>query len=229
MRRHRNLTIAFCWGLSGAIAGAQQSAPAASKPSPAPTPIPLYEVASQVESTVGSVQSIESTLSADPSRRLIGDDVQLTSVLHPAPGRVKADAGQLEQLLMNLAVNARDAMPRGGRLTIATGNVVLGPDFVSEHPEARPGPCVLLSVQDTGCGMDEAVKARLFEPFFTTKEPGKGTGLGLATVYGIVQQNGGFVGVHSELGRGSTFRIYFPRTPGRGEPAAGAGAHAAMA
>ena len=143
-------------------------------------------------------------------RRLIGEDVELRTELEPALHLVTADAGQVEQILMNLAVNARDAMPQGGRLTIATRNVELTPGQARELPEVRPGPHAVLEVSDTGCGMDDWVKAHLFEPFFTTKAVGEGTGLGLATVYGIVKQSGGHVAVESAPGRGATFRVYFP-------------------
>jgi two-component system, cell cycle sensor histidine kinase and response regulator CckA len=144
-------------------------------------------------------------------RRLIGENIELRVELDPTLGRVRADHGQIEQIIVNLAVNARDAMPQGGTLIIETANFEANADYASQHPPMSAGSFVRLSVKDAGVGMDAETQAHIFEPFFTTKGPGKGTGLGLATVYGVVKQSNGFVWVHSELGRGTTFEILLPR------------------
>ena len=163
----------------------------------------------QVLNLNGLVKETEKML-----RRLIGADVELTAVLDPQLGSVMADAGQLDRVLINLVVNARDAMPMGGKVTLATQNVELDAETARRHMGIAAGRYVQLTVTDSGSGMDEATKARIFEPFFTTKEIGKGTGLGLSMVHGIVAQSGGNIEVESALGKGTSFRIFLPRVDG---------------
>ncbi len=182
-------------------------------------------IAPRIVSPAENVRALEPLL-----RRLIGESVELRLALAPDTGRVRIDPGQFDQILMNLAVNARDAMPEGGRITVESANAVFDEAYAAGHFNVTPGEFVMLAVTDTGVGMDAETRARVFEPFFTTKELGRGTGLGLATIYGIVQQSGGHIWLYSEPGQGSTFKLYFPRVdaadaveavPGAARPARG--------
>jgi two-component system, cell cycle sensor histidine kinase and response regulator CckA len=150
-------------------------------------------------------------------RRIVGEDIELVTIPHTPLWKVKVDPGQIDQVILNLVINARDAMPDGGRLTIETGNLVFDEDYAQVNLGAAPGAHVVLSVSDTGIGIDKETQAKVFEPFFTTKEKGKGTGLGLSTVFGIVKQSGGHIWLYSELGKGTTFKLCFPRTADEGD------------
>ncbi len=170
-----------------------------------------------IEPKIASVNAVVSDLQK-MLHRLLGEDIELESMLAEPIGNVRIDTGQTEQVLVNLAVNARDAMPNGGKLTIETANVTIDDAYCRQHPDAMPGEYVVLSVSDNGSGMSAEVRQRIFEPFFTTKSQGRGTGLGLAMVYGAMRQNKGWIQVYSEVGQGTTFRLYFPRADGAVEP-----------
>ena len=144
-------------------------------------------------------------------RRLVPANIEIVPVLVPVVGQVKVDPGQVQQILVNMVLNARDAMPEGGKVVIETANVDLDEECASQHAGLRPGSYVSVSVSDTGCGMDPETRSHVFEPFFTTKPPGKGTGLGLSTIYGIVKQSMGYITLESAVGRGTTFHIYLPQ------------------
>jgi signal transduction histidine kinase len=173
----------------------------------------------RVVELAAAVKPVETMLS-----RLIGENIEITVLDDGSHGRVRVDPTQIEQVVMNLAINGRDAMSDGGSLVIETANVDLDAGYARSHPDVEPGPYVLLSVSDTGSGMDTDTLSHIFEPFFTTKEPGRGTGLGLATVYGIVRQSGGHLAVYSEVGRGTTFKLYLPRVESAASEGAGAAA-----
>jgi CheY-like chemotaxis protein len=160
------------------------------------------------------LKKIESLL-----RRLVSENIELKISFKPSLGSIKADPGQIQQVILNLAVNARDAMPKGGLLSIEAQNAELDESYAAQHPGVVPGSYVLLVVSDTGCGMDQATQTRIFDPFFTTKELGKGVGLGLATVYGIVKQGGGYIWVYSEVAKGTVFKVYLPRVEQPAKPA----------